>query len=344
MLIDKIIAKLSHYSSLQIIGVFTLSILLFSVPLVYLYNFLFGDEYGYYHFFISVTLPLFLTPPAIFILLKAANSLQHVQKELAQEIEKNKKNDILLYEQARFALMGEMLANISHQWKQPLNTMGLSLVALQTGDNSQDKKEYYYEIMEDNIRYLANTIDDFMSFFDHKTSGEMRSVDSVIKEIQSIISTQIANKGIEFEVKIDESRGSVLIASSISQVILNLLGNAKDAFEENQKSKKMCLKWITTEYGIEIECCDNGKGVSEDIKDRIFEPYFTTKKKSQGSGLGLYMTKEIVQKFFNGQIALNNREYSRSIRYPDESKAHTCFYIAVPYSDKCKLREDRDDT
>lgn len=344
MLINKIISKLSQYSSIQIIAAFTISVLFFSIPLVYVYNCLFGDEYTYYHFFISITLPLFLTPPAIAILLRAARSLQHVQKELAEEIEKNKKNDILLFEQARFVLMGETLANISHQWKQPLNTMGLSLVSLQTTDPTEKEKAHYYEIMEDNIRYLATTIDDFMSFFDHRTSSEMRTTESILKEINSIISTQISNKNIDFEIKVDDSRGALLVASSISQVILNLLGNSTDAFEKDQKDKKMCLKLITTKYGMEIECCDNGKGISLDIKDRIFLPYFTTKEKSQGSGLGLYMTKEIVQKFFGGKIALNDREISRSSKFPDEHINSTCFYIAVPYSDKCKLREDENDT
>ena len=344
MLVNVIVSKLSHYSAIKIILVFTISILLFSIPLVYVYNLLFGDEYTYYLFYMSIVLPTFLTPPAVFILLRAAKSLKHVQQELAEEVEKNKKNDILLFEQARFALMGEMLANISHQWKQPLNTMGISLVALQTANHSEEERNHYYEIMESNIHYLANTIDDFMSFFDHKTSSEMRTVDSVFKEIQSIISTQIASKGIDFDVKIDESHGSLLIASSISQVILNLLGNSKDAFEKDQKHKKMFLQLMSTEYGMEIKCCDNGKGISEDIKDKIFEPYFTTKEKRQGSGLGLYMTKEIVQKFFGGKIALDNREFSRSSRYPAEHKGLTCFYIAVPYSDKCELREDINDT
>ena len=246
----------------------------------------------------------------------------------------------MLFEQARFALMGEMMANISHQWKQPLNTIGLAVVAMRTSNQSEDERDNHFEIIENNINYLAATVDDFMSFFDKKTNIEIRELGSIIKEVKSIIATHILNKNIELEIIVDDSYGNVEVASSISQVILNLLNNAKDAFEDDSKRREIKLQFTTNEYGLEIECCDNGEGIEESIKDKIFDPYFTTKGKTQGTGIGLYMSKEIIQKIFNGKINLSSRQYSRSNLYPADNSGKTCFYIAIPYSENCLLKED----
>ncbi|MEN8302682.1 MAG: HAMP domain-containing sensor histidine kinase [Campylobacterota bacterium] len=142
------------------------------------------------------------------------------------------------------------------------------------------------------------------------------------------------------QLDIDNSYGGVELSSSISQVILNLLSNAKDTFEEDSKRKEIKLQLTTNEYGLEIECCDNGVGIEEEIKDKIFNPYFSTKGKAQGTGIGLYMSKEIVQKIFNGKIDVSSREYSRSSRFPLDNSGKTCFYIAIPYSENCLLKED----
>ena len=133
-MIDKVIKMLSVCAPTTIISVFTTSVLVGSIPTVYIFALLFGEPYTLFFFILSVALPLILTPPTIFVLLKISKYLKHFKEQLDEEIEKNKRNDLLLFEQARFALMGEMMANISHQWKQPLNTMGLAIVSVRTSN------------------------------------------------------------------------------------------------------------------------------------------------------------------------------------------------------------------
>lgn len=338
-MIDKVIKILSVCSPAKIVLIITLSVLIGSIPMVYIFSLLLGETYTLFLLILSVALPLILTPPTIYVLLKTSKYLKHFKEQLDEEIEKNKRNDILLFEQARFALMGEMMANISHQWKQPLNTIGLSVVYLKTSEQISDVMDEHFDVMEDNINYLATTIDDFMSFFDKKTNMEIRELSSIVKEVKSIIEAHITNKNIDLEIITDESYGAIEISSSISQIILNLLNNAKDSFEDDRKRKEIKLQLTSNEYGLEIECCDNGKGIDEDIKDKIFDPYFTTKEKKQGTGIGLYMSKEIIQKIFHGQINLNTRKYSRSSMYPTDNSGKTCFYVAVPYSNNCLLKE-----
>ena len=338
-MIDKVIKILSVYSPAKIILIVTLSVLLGSLPMVYIFTLLFGEPYTSFVFIVSAALPLILTPPTISVLLKISKNLKYFKELLDEEIEKNKRNDIILFEQARFALMGEMMANISHQWKQPLNTIGLAVVSLRTSNKTEVEMDKHFDIVEDNVKHLATTVDDFMSFFDKRTSSEIKELNSIVKEIKSIVGTHMSNKKIELEIVVDNNYGSVEVASSISQVILNLLNNAKDAFKGDGKRKEVTLQFTTNEYGLEIECCDNGGGINESIKDKIFDPYFTTKMKNQGAGIGLYMSKEIVQKIFNGKINLSSRQYSRSALYPTDNSGKTCFYIAIPYSENCLLKE-----
>jgi two-component system, NtrC family, C4-dicarboxylate transport sensor histidine kinase DctB len=338
-MLNKKILNFTQSSPRIIVITITMAVLLGSIPTVYFLTSVFKQDYNAFVFYLSFILPLILTPPVIVVVLNTAKHVKYFREELDREIQKNKKRDIILFEQARFIIMGEMLANISHQWKQPLNTVGLAIVAARTSQKTPEEMEEYFDIMEDNIRYLASTIDDFMSFFDKKTHLERRSLDSIVKEIESVIYTNVKNKGINLEIRIDESYGEVKVASSISQVILNLINNAKDAIKPDSKNKDIKLLFITNENGLEIECCDSGIGIADDIKDKIFNPYFTTKTKSQGTGIGLHMSKEIVQKIFDGKINVSSRDISRSNIYPFDNSEKTCFFIALPYSKQCVLQK-----
>jgi signal transduction histidine kinase len=328
-LITKLLEKIPHYNTNLIIFIFTLGITSVSVPLVYLLMLLFNLVYTQSLFIMTILAPMLLTPPAIFIILKLTSHLQIFKDALHEEIEKNKRKDIILFEQARFAFMGEMIANISHQWKQPLNTIDLAILNAKLSANSKEEREKYFDIMEHNVEYLASTINDFMSFFDKRKNLEMKSLAYITKEVQDIIGITIKNKKIDFSVEVKEYLGSVKIASSISQVILNLLANAKDAFEPNAINKTIFLKFVTTENELEIYCCDNGVGILAETQSKIFDPYFTTKEKTKGTGIGLYMSKQIVLKLFEGEIGLVTKEHFS-----------TCFKIFIPYSQNCILKKN----
>jgi len=337
---EKAIAQLASRSQVVVITIGTIMIVLSSVPLVYFLLILFEVEYTKTMLIMSVIAPALMVPPTLLAMMKISRHLVFFKEALEQEIEKNKQNDILLFEQARFVQMGEMIANISHQWKQPLNTISLAVLSLKTSTTTEEERNNHFDIMEDNVNYLATTVDDFMSFFDKKTHLEMRDITSIVSEIKSIIGTHIANKNIELNIIIDDSYGQIKVASSISQIILNLLNNSKDAFEKDSKKSFIMLQFITNEYGLEIECCDNGKGIDKKIKEKIFDPYFSTKSKNKGTGIGLYMSKEIIQKVFNGQINVSSRKYSRSNLHPIDNSGKTCFFIAIPYSQNCIPLED----
>ncbi len=331
---DKSISRLLAFSPTRITVIATFIVVLFSMPLVYILHIVFGEKFTYFSFFISIILPILLTPPIIFIFIRFTKHLKYFKEHLTREIEESKKKDVMLFEQARFVLMGEMMANISHQWKQPLNTINLAVFTAKTSNPNEKDLLKYFDIMEDNVNYLADTIDDFMSFFDKKTHLEIRNLESIVKEVQSIIKVHIANRGIDLEVEVDDKNGDVMIASSISQVVLNVLNNAKDAFDETIKTKKIILKFTTSNEGLIINCCDSGKGIDKDIKDKIFDPYFTTKPKQLGTGIGLYMSKQIVQKVFNGTIDVSA---NCSIREGCQHK--TCFHIVIPYSKNCIIKK-----
>jgi len=320
--LENLISKLSKYNSAVIIGVMTLIVVISSIPLVYLLVSLFSI-YSIEIFVISIVAPTLMVPPTLMVILKMSKYLKTYKEHLEYEIQENKKKDILLFEQARFAMMGEMLANISHQWKQPLNTMGLAVVSARTSGSSEQVVDKTFSIVEDNINYLADTIDDFMSFFDKRASHELKSIDTTIREIDPIVGHVRVSKGIDLKFITRKSDKHIEIVSSISQVLINLINNAADAFSDEAKNREIKIEFIVKEKSLSIECCDNASGIDPLIIDKIFDPYFTTKEKSQGTGIGLYMSKQIIQKIFNAHIKVESQVNK------------TCFYIDIPYSDKC---------
>jgi signal transduction histidine kinase len=333
--IDGLVSRLSQYSPGHLTLIVTFVVVVLSVLNVYLVTWLFNEKYTFFIFSLSTILPLMITPLIVSVLLRSAKYLKYYKEHLNQEIESCREKDLILFEQARFALMGEMLANISHQWKQPLNTINLAIITSKTSTEITPTMERYFDIMEDNVNYLANTIDDFMSFFDKKVYSEIRPLEDIIREVQSIMGVHIKNNKILCNIQRDYTLGEIKIASSISQVILNLINNSKDAFAKGVQDKKIDLKFVINANSVEIICCDNGEGVAPEIKERIFDPYFTTKSKTQGTGIGLYMSRQIVQKVFGGEIEVNPKNRHN----PQEMT--TCFYIKLPYSANCIKKEEK---
>lgn len=333
--IDRFITRIFTCSPIVVIILTSLVVSFLSALIVFVFTSLCGEEHTLQLYRFAIVIPLLTTPVIVSILFMLIKHIKHFKEMLEEEIEESKKKDIILFEQARFVLMGEMMANISHQWKQPLNTIALAVVSAKTSKKAGNNFDRSFDIIEDNVNYLASTIDDFMSFFDQKTNLELRNIDSIVKEIKSIIEVQFKNKDIDLRFEINDNAKDVMIVSSISQVILNLLNNSKDSFSEDFEYKKISVIFTVKESVLEILCRDNGKGIALEIQDKIFDPYFTTKDKTQGTGIGLYMSKQIIQKLFNGTIEISSK---RSII--EECGQETCFYIDIPYSDKCVLKEN----
>ncbi|WP_297442707.1 HAMP domain-containing sensor histidine kinase [Sulfurimonas sp.] len=252
--------------------------------------------------------------------------MRYYKEHLASEIEKNKEKDLVMYEQARFAVIGEMMANISHQWKQPLHTINLSVISARLSGYDEQKLDKSCDIIEANVNYLANTVNDFLSFFDKKSIQELKPLEDVIKEIKNIYLLQLEEAGICLKIDLQNNAKDIRLALSISQVILNLLANAKDAMQNIQTYKEIEMQFIAFDDYFKIRCCDTGDGVAEENIYKIFEPYFTTKDKTQGTGLGLYMSRQIVKTLFNGELYLDKNDRS-------------CFVIDMPYDTNCRLEQ-----
>jgi len=318
--------KESFLSDVKMIVIVTIIAIFITIIFVFVLKKLFLAEYTMSSLLVSIIIPLVLVPPNIILVMNVSTRMKDYKTKLHNEIEKNRQKDLLLFEQARFVLLGEMMANISHQWKQPLNNIGLAIVS--TKLTSDEKvREKNFDIMEENVNYLSNTIDDFMSFFDKKTPTELREIGEILEEVQSIMRAQIESSGIKLIVKIDENLKSIKLISVISQVLLNLLNNAKDAIDNSKDENEIILYLKAINNGFEISCCDNGLGIKKEIQSKIFDPYFTTKEKKQGTGIGLYMSKQIVTQIFDGTIIL------------DDISKNTCFRIDIPCSKNCNADE-----
>ncbi|WP_428739859.1 sensor histidine kinase [Sulfurimonas sp.] len=328
----KIIDKISTYSTTKVILWGSFFILISSIVLVYLFTMIFHEEYTSLLFVFSILLPLSIAPLTLWLIVRMSYKLVHIQEHLEEEIAKRQEQEILLFEKARFILMGEMMANISHQWKQPLNTINLAIINLKLQDQYKANEQKNLDIIEQNTVFLAETINDFSSFFDKRTHNEMKNFTQIIKEVESIVGISLQNVSTNLTVENKLSK-DIFFAASLIQVILNLLNNAKDAcLQQDRKEVKLVL-CSNSDSEVELYCYDTGEGVLEENREKIFMPYFTTKSLQTGTGLGLYMSREIVKKIFRGDLQLVNQNSMLEDGY------NTCFVLKIPLSTMCTFQK-----
>jgi len=250
--------------------------------------------------FIAIPLGVFFSKPLY-------RFYENLDKRVKEEIEKRREKEQILMHQSKLASLGEMLGNIAHQWRHPLTRLSLLIQNFELAHKMNKLTPEYIEKFKQNamaqIKYMSNTIDDFTNFFKRDTEKIKFLAENVIKDALKLIEGRIENNHIEVEIEKFFDKKIVGYKTEFSQVILNILNNAVDVLKErNIKNKKI---WIRI-YKDRIEIEDNAGGIEENIKDKIFEPYFTTKFQSQGTGIGLYMSKVIITKHFNGDIIAEN--------------------------------------
>ena len=250
----------------------------------------------------------------IFLLLNitkyySSNSVKYVI--IFSDVTKNKEKDKLLEIQSRMAVMGEMLGNIAHQWRQPLS----SISYLASGMRVQDEigvldKESMYKSCDDIVaatKFLSNTIEDFRSFFRTEKNIEVFDLEETLNKAVYIVGPVLKNNNIDYEMSIEEKIQMRGYPNELLQAFLNIVNNAKDILLEKDSLIKLIRVSIEKkEDKVEIAIHDNGGGVSGKNIKKIFEPYFTTKHQSQGTGIGLYMTHTIITKHFKGNIEVKN--------------------------------------
>jgi PAS domain S-box-containing protein len=231
-----------------------------------------------------------------------------VTKEVELQQQLQQKQEMLLW-QSRFASLGQMMASIAHQWRQPLTELNLSLYNLKKAAMSGDT-ESVVAIHNDTkkiIRSMSQTIDDFQNFFKPAKNKASFPAHESLDNALALLTKVLHKESITLHKDIDRNVTILGIQNELTQVLINLLQNAKDALVTHRTAQRQITVTIS-EHNLRarITVEDNGGGVPEAIKGQIFEPYFTTKHASQGTGLGLFMSKLIVEKSLNGTLNIED--------------------------------------
>jgi signal transduction histidine kinase len=238
---------------------------------------------------------------------------EELERQIEQEVGKRTEQYEVMCHQSRLAAMGEMINSIAHQWRQPLNGLGIIVQGLRhiANQDNVDKtmiKEVEDEIME-KVKYMSQTIDDFSTFFKMSKKKVAFDIIGSIHDAIRLIDVQLRVSNIEVSVDSKELQTLELLGfpNEFRQVILNMIHNSINAIEQNNINQGK-INIITQEIAdkICIKIHDNGGGIPKDSMENIFDPYFTTKEK--GSGIGLYMSKIIIEHHMNGSLSVSNHK------------------------------------
>lgn len=231
---------------------------------------------------------------------------QRIKKEVAVSREK----DNILFQQSKLASLGEMLQNIAHQWRQPLGAIMMIIQSFELKyKNGKLTEEFISQKVADAQTLATNmseTLDDFRTFFNPNKSKKEFSLKDVINKSVNLSKYPLEKEKISLHVKEFDDIKFYGFKNELTHVLLNLINNAKDALISRKNDKKIWIIVSVYENSIIIRVIDNAGGVNEKILPQIFEPYFTTKHKSVGTGIGLYMSKQMIEEHMDGKIYCKN--------------------------------------
>jgi len=214
-----------------------------------------------------------------------------------------------------------MISMIAHQWRQPLAAITSVLMSVDvklargTFDltQEQDRKKFLdylhkkHHNIHDYVQFLSTTTSDFRNFFNPHKEKEFVRLTRPIEKALEILQKNMQSHGIEIEINLQEDEEILLYKNEVIQVMLNILNNAQDNFLVKQtKNPKVIIKTHIDKHTATISICDNGGGIPNEIIDTVFDPYFSTKDEQNGTGLGLYMSKIIIEEHHNGILMVNN--------------------------------------
>ncbi len=251
-------------------------------------------------------------------LLELNNNLEERVKD---EVEKNRQQQVMLMQHSRLAQMGEMISMIAHQWRQPLAAINstCATISLKAQVNQLDSitAVKLSAKISQYVQHLSFTIDDFRGFFKSNKSKSRIDYSELITSTLNIIEDSIENKNIKIVKILNSENIFETYPNELKQVLLNLIKNAEDILIEKKiKNPKIIIK---TEGDI-VTISDNAGGVSENIIDKIFDPYFSTKTDKDGTGLGLYMSKTIVEDHCGGELTVYNNQEGAVFKIKLKSK------------------------
>lgn len=269
--------------------------------------------------------------------IKKANNLNStLQERLAIGLLKERQKDKIMLQQSRFAALGEMIEQIAHQWRQPLNTLALINQNLyfkfkldkfdpQAFDEAHDQ-------IDDNLQYMSKTIDDFRNFYNHNREPETYDIAEVVRSAISLSEAMLKYAKITVIIKPSPPAYVHNSKNELLQVCMNVLKNAHDALiQERKEDRTITIDIASCENNHCLSIEDNAGGIDESIIDKIFDPYFTTKADSHGTGIGLYMSRSITQEHLHGSIHAENS--------PEGAR----FVIALPQVEKPAVKPDKEE-
>ncbi|TAN42513.1 MAG: PAS domain-containing sensor histidine kinase [Nitrospirae bacterium] len=256
---------------------------------------------------------------------------ESLEKRVREEVEERRRNEHILIQQSKMAAMGEMIGAIAHQWRQPLNVLGLLVQSIgDLYDYGELNKQRITEVVNKSmgqIRFMSRTIDDFRNFFSPSKDKTEFDLSLAVADVLTLVAAQLKEHNITTKLNgkpFVDTRDSVACGelmvttykNEFEQVILNIINNAKDAIMEKRNNLQGELLYnyngaieVTLSKEQErtvIRIEDNGGGIPEGTMNRIFEPYFTTKPEGKGTGIGLYMAKIIIEKNIGGKLSVKN--------------------------------------
>ena len=237
----------------------------------------------------------------------------NLEDEVIGEIEKNKQQQLLMLHQSRLAQMGEMISMIAHQWRQPLNSLSMlnqSIVLKYNRDKLDEKFIIYFkENSNKQIQGMSKTIDDFRDFFKPEKEKVEFCINDVLNDTLEMVKPIFCQNQIDIKFDIKKEFKIIGYQNELGQAILNIVNNAKDALVENEiKNKQIIINLTQDDKSIVLTIKDNAGGILQNIIDKIFDPYFSTKDEKNGTGLGLYMTKMSIEEHMNGKLSVSNDE------------------------------------
>lgn len=246
---------------------------------------------------------------------------RELKREVAEQVTQVKKQHEQLILQQRLASMGEMLASVAHQWKQPLASLSGLVINLDNHlreKHHQDSEtEQYIDHIDHNIEYMSGTISDFISFFKKSDQRKYFNLSDAIHKVRKMVSAETKSHQITIDLNMDNNPRLYANQSELTQVLFILINNAKDAFNENKIThKNITISATAGDEMVTITVCDNAGGVDPEVLDRILEPYFSTKE--SGAGLGLHIANTIITSRMQGHLYAENTSYG------------VCFTIAIP--------------
>ena len=280
---------------------------------------------------------------------------QYIEDRIKEEVAKKLDEDKIKESQKRHSAVTETIEKIAHQWRQPLNVISLlmqdlyfkiNLETLYSSDSSIDEvKETFTEKYNDtydkvnaHIQYLSDTVDDFRKHLtqDVKESLEYFNLKDFFQDIEYFVAPSLEKENIKLTNNIEFNFIEVIgIKNNLKQVVLNIIHNSQDIFRDrNIKNRRIRLYSYFSENRVHIAISDNAGGIDPDILTKIFDPYFTTRHETQGTGLGLYMSRELIHKGFNGEIFAVNKnscEHRDQCAFrKDNNQKGACFTIQIP--------------